>query len=758
MSDLFPRHDSRGRSGPSLSEYVFIRIRLPRIATLSGEAGGQNDNKQLKIKGYRRAAAQPRQAGSNEAGSRARLGAAVILWGACALAAPQAVTADDEHSVSSPDGRITVAVVTNDDGQLRYRVDLDGAVVVKPSKLGLYFDSRIDLTTGLSIAGVYQNAFDHTWEQPWGEQRLIRDQHNELLVTLEGSTPPRQVNVRFRVFDDGLGFRYEVPEQDVYADIRLVGEATEFRVDRDTRAFSQPADSPMRYEHLYTESPIGVLDRVSTPLTLRLDTGVHLAIHEAALVDFPAMNLEFDVESVFRTDLRPTSEGYRAALAAPFNTPWRTIVIADNAVGLINSTLTLNLNEPNVLGDVSWVETGKYVGIWWALHLGLQTWGEGEQHGATTSEAKRYIDFAADHGFAGVLVEGWNRGWDGDWVSNWQFSYTEPYPDFDIEAVAAYAVNRGVRLIGHHETGGHMSAYAAVMGEGFDLYEGLGVNTVKTGYVGPGKTLKRLDDNGDVHFEWHDSQFAVNHYQAVLEEAAKRRIAINTHEPVKDTGLRRTYPNWLTREGSRGMEFNAWDPVPNPPNHEPMLAFTRMLAGPMDFTPGIFDLDFEVNGVERRVQSTLARQLALFVVLYSPIHMAADLPENYLARRDAFQFIVDVPTDWEESIALAGDVGDYVVTARREREGVDWFVGAITDENERRLSVPLDFLDADTTYVADIYADGSDAHWRTNPYAIDIREATFTNSDTLELKLAAGGGAAVRFRPISGAALEANSS
>ena len=675
--------------------------------------------------------------------------ALVFACAACLLVTASLAASDAVRTVSSPDGRITLTVDTTDDGQLTYRVDLDGGVVVKPSKLGLYFDSRIDLTSGLTIADVYTSSFDQTWEQPWGERRLVRDRHNELLVTLEGKSPPRQVNVRFRVFDDGVGFRYEIPEQDVYSDVRLVGEATEFRIDRDARAFSQPADSPMRYEHLYTESPIGVLDRVSTPLTLKLDTGLHLAIHEAALVDFPAMNLEFDVESIFRSDLRPSSEGYRAVLAAPFNTPWRTIAISDDAVGLINSTLTLNLNEPNILGDVSWVETGKYVGIWWALHLGQQSWGEGEMHGATTSEAKRYIDFAADHGFSGVLVEGWNLGWDGDWVENWQFSYTEPYPDFDIEAVAAYAAERGVRLIGHHETGGHMSAYAAVMGDGFDLYEDLGVTTVKTGYVGPARTLKRIDEAGEVRFEWHDSQFAVNHYQAVLEEAAKRGIAINTHEPVKDTGLRRTYPNWLTREGSRGMEFNAWDPVPNPPEHEPMLAFTRMLAGPMDFTPGIFDLDFEVNGVERRVQSTLARQLALYVVLYSPIHMAADLPENYLARPDAFQFIVDVPTDWEESIALEGEVGEYVVTARRRRDGDDWFLGAITNEFDRRLSIDLAFLDAGERYRAEIYADGDGAHWESNPYAIEIREATLTSTDTLELKLAAGGGAAVRFRPVT---------
>lgn len=669
--------------------------------------------------------------------------ASLVLF---ALAAASGAVADT-YELRSPNERIAVYVALDDEGQLTYQVDLDGATVIDPSKLGLYFSSRIDLVDGLSIDSVTRLSVDQTWEQPWGERRFVRDHHNEMLVLLSAKSPARTVRLRFRAFDDGLGFRYEVPEQDLYSDVRLVGEISEFRVDRYARAFSQPADAPLRYEHLYEETPLGVLDKVSTPLTLKLESGVHLALHEAALIDYPAFSLEFDVDSIFRTQLRPSSEGYRAALSAPFNSPWRTIVVSDNAAALVDSTLMLNLNAPNVLGDVSWVEIGKYVGIWWAMHLGENTWGEGERHGATTAEAKRYIDFAAEHGFAGVLIEGWNQGWNGDWVGNWQFSYTEPYADFNIEAVASYANARGVRLIGHHETGGHMSEYAAVMGEGFDFYEALGVRSVKTGYVGPAKSLKRIDENGETRLEWHDSQFAVNHYQRVVEEAAKRRIAINTHEPVKDTGLRRTYPNWITREGSRGMEFNVWGEQPNPPDHEPYLAFTRLLAGPMDFTPGIFDLELTINGKIRRVQSTLARQLALYVVIYSPIQMAADLPENYGRRPRAFKFIVDVPTDWEDSVTLAGEVGDYIVTARKERGGTDWFLGAITDENERRLSIDLDFLEAGLVYTAEIYTDAADAHWESNPYAIEIREATFTNSDTLEVKLAAGGGTAVRFRP-----------
>jgi len=675
--------------------------------------------------------------------------AATLLWRAADAVADQTARTDD-YRVESPDGRISVELGLSTTGQPQYTVSFDGAVVVEASPLGLYFASRVNLVSGMRIDRADRRSVDQSWEQPWGERRVVRDRFNELTLSLSARGPDRRYRLRFRVYDDGLGFRYEVPEQDAYREITLTGETTAFRVSRDARAFSQPADAELRYEELYTESALGLLDRVSSPLALRLPSGVHLAIHEAALVNYPGFSLEFDPVNRLQTVLRPSSEGYRAKLEAPFMTPWRTIQVADRAVGLINSSLILNLNEPNVLGDVSWIEPGKFVGIWWAMHRGLWTWGSGERHGATTENAKRYIDFAAGHGFSGVLVEGWNLGWDGDWVSNAQFSFTESYPDFDLGVVAAYALERGVRIVGHHETGGHMSHYAAAMDDGFDLYARHGVRQVKTGYVGPAGSLKRMDDNGDQHYEWRDSQFAVAHYQAVLEAAARRQISINTHEPVKDTGLRRTYPNWLTREGSRGQEFAVWGETPNPPEHEAMLAFTRMLGGPMDYTPGLFELEFEIDGVPRRVQSTLAKQLALYVVLYSPVQMVPDLPGNYLARPDAFQFIVDVPTDWEESIALAGEIGDYVVVTRQERGGSDWYLGAVTDEVPRRLSVPLDFLPEGRRYLAEVYADGENAHWESNPYSIDIHrgERAWTHEDTLELELAAGGGAAVRFRPV----------
>ncbi|MCK5326917.1 MAG: glycoside hydrolase family 97 catalytic domain-containing protein, partial [Woeseiaceae bacterium] len=375
------------------------------------------------------------------------------------------------------------------------------------------------------------------------------------------------------------------------------------------------------------------------------------------------------------------------------------------------------------------------------------TWGSGPAHGATTAEAKRYIDFAARHGFDGVLIEGWNIGWDGDWMANGAvFSFTEPYPDFDLQTVANYAQARNVRLIGHHETSGHVTNYENQMTDAFDLYESLGVRQVKTGYVADSGELVRVDD-GITRYEWHDGQFAVNHFIRVLEEAAKRKISINTHEPVKATGLRRTYPNWISREGARGQEYNAAWSLPNPPEHNVILPYTRLLGGPMDFTPGIFDLMHQGPESEFRVQSTLAHQLALYVVLYSPIQMAADLPKNYEQRLDAFQFIKDVPTDWEESVALAGEIGDYVVFARKERSGQDWFVGAITDEHARSVNVPLSFLSGDQRYVATIYRDGDEAHWDSNPYDYVIEQKVINNNDTLELRLAAGGGAAIRIQP-----------
>lgn len=649
--------------------------------------------------------------------------------------------------VSSPDGRIAFSVRLDGDGTLRYDVRYGDTAVITDSVLGLEFADAADLASGLTLVSAESRSNDSVWEQPWGERREIRDQYNELVLTLSATAPVRQLIVRVRVHDDGVGFRYEVPEQAAYVEAVISRECTEFRMPSDAHAWWIPGRGWNRYEFHYNDSVITDLTLAHTPATFRLMDGVHVALHEAALVDYPAYVLHQDGFGVLRTDLTPWSNGDRARVTAPFVTPWRTIHLAGDAVGLLNSDLLLNLNEPNALGDVSWVRPGKYVGIWWEMHLDRSTWGSGERHGATTENAKRYIDFAAAHGFDGVLVEGWNTGWDGNWVENGAvFSFTEAYPDFDIEGVSRYALERGVRLVGHHETSGHVSNYERQLEDALDLYEGLGVSQVKTGYVANGGALQVVDENGETRSEWHDGQFAVGHFLRVLEAAARRRIAINTHEPVKDTGLRRTYPNWITREGARGQEYNAAWAEPNALEHNPTLVYTRFLSGPMDFTPGIFDLMHSGPSATRRVQSTLAHQLALYVVFYSPIQMAADLPENYLAREDAFQFIKDVPADWEDSIALAGDVGEYVVYARQARGSGDWFVGGISDGTARSTAVALEFLASDARYEATVYADGGDAHWRTAPYDIDISTREVTAEDTLELRMAEGGGFAVRLR------------
>ena len=649
--------------------------------------------------------------------------------------------------VNSPDTRVSVLVDTDAGGRPTYSVRYRGQEIVAESKLGLRLLEHEGFDADLSIASSERSGNDSVWRQPWGERRRVRDHYNELFVRFGNATRDLQLGLRVRVYDDGVGFRYEVPEQRGVGDIQIVDELTEFRIATDAQAWWIPGRGWNRYEFIYRETPLADIGLAHTPLTLKLPGGVHLAIHEAALVDYAAYVIDQRRPGVLRTNLTPRADGIRVRASAPFVTPWRTIQVAPDAVGLLNSDLILNLNEPNKLGDVSWIEPGKYVGIWWGMHLGVNTWGSGPKHGATTEEAKRYIDFASRHGFHGVLVEGWNVGWDGDWFHNGAiFSFTEAYPDFDIEAVAEYARARGVRLVGHHETSGHIGNYEKQMADAFDFYESLGVRQVKTGYVADGGDVVRIED-GITRHEWHDGQVVNTHFIRVLEEAAKRKISINTHEPVKATGLRRTYPNWISREGARGQEYNASWSAPNPLEHNVTLPYTRFLGGPMDFTPGIFDLMHQGPDSEFRVQSTLMHQLALYVVFYSPIQMAADLPENYLERPDAFQFIQDVPTDWEESVALAGEVGEYVVLARRVRGGQEWYVGAIAGARDHTVDIDATFLSADKEYVATIYRDGEGADWKSNPYEYVIEQRPLNHGDTLTLELPAGGGTAIRIHP-----------
>ncbi|GAB3031092.1 glycoside hydrolase family 97 protein [Bowmanella dokdonensis] len=654
-------------------------------------------------------------------------------------------------TLTSPDGQLRLTVSDEDIGP-HYQLHRQKQTVLAPSRLGLAFKKHGRFAENFLLVEEARQSNDTRWEQPWGERRVVRDRHNELLVTFKDEDK-RWFRVRFRLFDDGMGFRYEVPEQPGLDRLAVTEELTEFVFEQPGRTDSWwiPSRGWNRYEYLYRQTPMSELDRVHTPVTFRLPQGEHVTLHEAALVDYAAMTLDQRRDGVLKANLTPWYDGIKVHTQAGFHSPWRTVQVGRKAIDLLNSDLILNLNEPNKLGDVSWVKPGKYIGIWWEMHLGTHTWGSGPQHGATTARTRQYMDFAARYGFDGVLVEGWNIGWDGSWFHNGDvFSFTQPYPDFDIEAVTEYGAGIGVKLIGHHETSGSVTNYRRQMEEAYDLYARLGVSQIKTGYVADGGDIKRVDEQGIVRQEWHDGQFMVGEYLHSVKEAAKRKISINTHEPVKDTGLRRTYPNWISREGARGQEFNAWGSPPNPPEHTVNLVYTRMLSGPMDFTPGIFNLAYEGLEAENRVQTTLAKQLALYVVLYSPIQMAADLPEHYLQRLDAFQFILDVPTDWEQSLAIAGEVGDYVVFARQQRGSQDWYLGAITDELAREIPVSLDFLPAGQVFEAQIYRDGENADWLTNPYDLVIERKSVRQGDKLTLELATSGGVAIRFKALRG--------
>lgn len=665
-------------------------------------------------------------------------------WVALALLPAVACAQIERASIASPGDVLRVEVAVDVERRPYYTISRRGKAVIAPSRLGFLFTDALRFERNIAIAAKSERSSDSTWEQPWGERRYVRDRYNELTVTLVETSPPRRsLDVVFRVYDDGVGFRYRFPDQGALRTVRIAEELTEFDVAEPATAWWIPAGEWNRYEYLYNKTPLAEVGQAHTPMTIRTASGLHVAFHEAALVDYSGMWLRRVDGQRLKAQLAPSSSGPKVERAAPFATPWRTLQIADSAAGLVMSNLILNLNEPNALGEVSWVEPYKYVGIWWGMHLGTETWGSGPQHGATTENAMRYIDFAAKHGFRGVLVEGWNVGWDGDWFSNGaQFSFTKPYPDFDLERVAAYAKRKGVRLIGHHETSGNIANYEAQLDDALDLYERLGVDSVKTGYVADAGGIVARNPQGELRYEWHDGQVMSRHHLKVVTEAAKRKIAVNPHEPIKDTGLRRTYPNWVAREGARGMEYNAWGVPPNPPEHEANLVFTRLLAGPMDFTPGVLSL--KGKGGEP-IQSTIAKQLALYVVIYSPIQMAADLPQNYERYPRPFQFIKDVPTDWADTQVLNGEVGDFVTIARKDRRSDDWYLGSVTDEEARELAVTLDFLDANRTYVAQIYRDGDDADWRTRPHSIAIESRKVRRGDTLTLKLAPGGGKAIRF-------------
>lgn len=661
------------------------------------------------------------------------------------LATQAAHAARDTLRLASPGGVLHLTFTLDAGGVPRYALDRLQRAVVQPSRLGVVLrEGRLD--RDLRLVAHDTTAFDETWEQPWGEQRLIRNHYRALRVALE--TPgaaPRRLDVEFRLYDDGLGFRYVWPEQPHLGAFALMDEVTEFRFAGDHTAWWIPAYQDNRYEYLYTRSPLSALGVVHTPLTMETTDGLYVSLHEAALVDYASMTLARTEPTTLRADLVPWSDGVRVYGAVPFRSPWRTLQVADTPGGLVTSYLVLNLNEPSRLADTAWIEPGKYVGVWWGMHLGTQTWDSGPLHGAKTATVKQYIDFAARHGFQGVLVEGWNVGWDQAWWDGegHRFRFTEPHPDFDIEALSRYAAERGVRLIGHHETGAVVDNYEAQMDDAYAYAARHGQRAVKTGYVGTRLTTT------DGRREWHHGQFGVRHYQRSVERAARHGIMLDVHEPIKDTGLRRTWPNLMTREGARGMEYDAWSgDGGNPPGYHPLLPFTRGLAGPFDYTPGVLDLFYPEVRPNNRVNMTLAKALALYVVIYSPLHMVADLPEN-LEGHPAMPWLEAVPTDWETTVVPAARLGHYAVIARKDRHSDDWYVGAVTDDTGRLLEVPLTFLEPGRRYVAERYEDAPDGDWRTEAGALALRitQEAVRGGEVLRLRLAPGGGAALRLRP-----------
>ena len=677
----------------------------------------------------------------------ALLWATAALAGGAATAIPAAAVAAEVAALRSPDGRMALSVDVDGEGRIRYALSRDGRAVLAPSTMAFLMRDGGRLERNLAMTGSAQTTRDERWDQPWGESRFVRDRHNAIRVDFaERDGARRQFAIEFRLFDDGLGFRYAFPARADGQPWRIDEEMTDFSVAGDATAWWIPAGEHNRYEYLYDTTPLREVTQAHTPITLKTAQGLYLSFHEAALVDYSAMWLRRVGGTTLRSQLSPSSRGWKVERTGAFTTPWRTVLVADTPAALYKAAdITLNLNEPNRLGDVSWVKPHRYMGIWWGMHLDTQSWSTGPKHGATTANAIRYIDFAAANGMKSLLIEGWNVGWDGNWfASGRDFDFAKPTPDFDMERVAAHAKRRGITIMGHHETGANICVYERQLGRALDYARANGQVAIKTGYVADAGGIIDCDASGREVNEWHDGQRQVQHHLTVVTEAAKRRIAINPHEPVKDTGLRRTYPNWVTREGARGQEYQAWGVPPNEPEHHVELVFTRMLSGPFDYTPGVISL---VGRGGRPIPSTLARQLALYVVLYSPIQMAADLPENYAANPAAFRFIRSVGVDWDDTRLLAGEIGDLAVFARKERGTSDWFIGAITDEEARTVPVRLDFLTPGRRYRAEIYRDGDGAHYQTNRFAFATETRIVTAADTLTLALAPGGGQAIRLTP-----------
>ena len=678
------------------------------------------------------------------------------------------------QKVTSPNGEVQMQFELLEDGTPAYSLSYKGNPVIKTSKLGLKLkDDEHSLLNNFEVIEREESNFDETWEPVWGEESQIRNHYNELAVVLNQKPTDRQMIVRFRVFDDGLGFRYEFPQQANLGHFIVEDERTEFAMTGDHTAFWIPGDYDTQ-EYDYNESRLseirGLMEGsitanlsqtsfsdtgVQTSLLLKTDEGLYINLHEAALVDYSAMHLELDDEEmVFTSWLTPDVIGNKAYMIAPGMTPWRTIIVSDDAREILASRMTYNLNEPVAIDDTSWIKPVKYVGVWWEMITGKSSWhytnefpavklgitdfenaAPNDTHGATTKNVKRYIDFAAKHGFDGVLVEGWNIGWE-DWFGNskdYVFDFMTPYPDFDLDEVRDYAKSKGVEMIMHHETSSSVRNYERHMDEAYQFMKDNGYNAVKSGYVGD------ILPRGENHY----SQWLVDHYQYAIEKAADYEIMVNAHEAVRPTGIARTWPNLIANESARGTEYQAFGG--SKPNHVTVLPFTRLIGGPMDYTPGIFEMDISKANPENDswVNSTIANQLALYVTMYSPLQMAADFPENYERFPDAFQFIKDVGMDWEKSVYLEAEPGDYITIARKEKGTNDWFVGNVNGESPRTSRISFDFLDKDKTYIATIYSDAKDAHYRDNPQAYNIRKVVVNKNSKLSQKSAPGGGYAI---------------
>jgi len=673
-------------------------------------------------------------------------------------------------------GKVKLKFELDEKGRPGYSLYFDGKTVIQHSLLGLNLVGDSEFSNQLAIVAIEKTSVDKQWNPVWGEVNTINDNHEQLTVKLkQKNSPNKLINIVFRVFNDGVGFRYEFPKQPGLKYFTVAEELTEFHLTADHKAFWIPADYDTN-EYKYTTSSLSKIDAfavskiatdiavrvvpdqngVQTPLMLKSANGLYINIHEAALINYPAMQLHVNKADFNLTaQLVPDATGNKAYLYAPFKTPWRTILVSNKAVDILASKTILNLNEPSVIEKTDWIKPMKFAGVWWEYQTGKSTWSYADRadtldasgnllpngkHGANTANVKKYIDFASVNGLQGVLVEGWNYGWE-DWFGNWKenvFNFTKPYPDFDVKEITDYAATKGVKMIMHNETSGSATDYERQLDTAYKFMNKFGYPAVKTGYVG--KIIPRG--------EHHDGQWMINHYERVLQKAAKHNVTVDAHEAVRPTGLHRTYPNFVASEAGRGNEYNAFSDG-NPPEHETILPFTRLMGGPMDYTPGIFKLKGYAAGMPtRQVHTTLAKQLALYVTIYSPLQMAADLPENYQAYMDAFQFIKDVAVDWDDSKIIEAEPGDYVTIARKAKGTSNWYIGAITDENSRTAVIPLNFLDKDKKYVATLYLDADNADWQNNPQAYKITQYIVSPKSLLKLKLAQGGGAAVSIRPL----------